>query len=212
MRNKSILLFVLLIVAFVFLLGFGLGNYFGSTDVIAGKILKQSELDAESFLIEQQLIDTFGINCEISKSRLSALSEQLWKLGKSLDSKQSIEKLGKNRYDFLKRKYHLMQIKTYSLYKNLEDDCDKELDVILFYFDKNNPDSKEQGDILDKIAENFDARIFAIEFDYAPEIKFLERFYHINKAPAIVINFQDTLTGVQDYDVIEEILLKWKKE
>ncbi len=212
MRNKSIFLFVLMIVAFVFLLGLGLGNYFGSIDAKAGKILKQSELDAESFLIEQQLIDTFGSNCDISKTRLSALSEQLWQLGKSLDSDSAREELGEEQYNFLKRKYHLMQIKTYSLYKNLENNCDKESDIILFYFNKNNPASKEQGDILDKIAENFDARIFAIEFNYAPEIKFLERYYNIDKAPAIVINFQDTLIGVQDFEVIEEILLKWKKE
>ena len=82
----------------------------------------------------------------------------------------------------------------------------------------NNLDYKEVDELV--MGQNFRtgllnsncARIFAIEFNYAPEIKFLERYYNIDKAPAIVINFQDTLIGVQDFEVIEEILLKWKKE
>ncbi len=212
MREKSKLLILILVVAFVFMLGFGLGNYFTSLGTSTSKLLKDSELNAESFLIEQQLIDTLGSDCDFSRARLSVLSEQLWHLGKVLDEESSKEELGEAKFDLLKKKFHLTQIKTYSLYKNLEKTCGKESDVILFYFNKNDPASKEQGEILDDIVNDVDAKVFAIEFAYAPEIKFLEEYYEIKKAPTLVINFKDKLDGLQPYDAVKKELTKWTSE
>ena len=206
MKKKSKFFMLVLVIAFTFVLGFSLGGYFASLDTDVNKILKESELDAESFLIEQQLAETFGLDCEFSQSRLAALSEQLWKLGQLLGKETAEQELGKEGYNFLKRKFHLMQIKTYSLYKNLEKSCGKDFDVILFYFKRNNEDSKRQGEILNQIVKNFDTKVFAIEFDYSPELKFLEQFHKVSSAPTLVVNFEKSLKGLQDYETIKKHL------
>ncbi|HDD70924.1 MAG TPA: hypothetical protein ENF94_02045 [Candidatus Woesearchaeota archaeon] len=206
MRSKSRFFVFVLLSAFIFLLGFGLGNHFALLDGGINKILKESELNAESFLVEQQLSETLGSNCVFSQERLSALSEQLWDLGKMLDKESARKDLGEKWYDLLKRKFHLMQIKTYVLYKKLEQNCGKDFDVILFYFKRDNPDSKQQGEILDRIVDDFGAKVFAVEFGYAPELRFLEQYYGIDSAPALVINFDKKLEGLQSYDVIKKIL------
>lgn len=203
MRNKSKFFVLLLIIAFVFVLGFGLGNYFTSSDGSVHKIIQESELNAESFLIEQQLIETLGANCEFSQARLSALSEQLWRLGQMLDKETAKEELGPQGYDFLKKKFHLMQIKTYALYKKLEQTCGKEFDIILFYFKREDDASKQQGEILNQVVEDFDTKVFAIEFDYSPELKFLEEFHQVSSAPTLIVNFEDNLEGLQDYEEIK---------
>ncbi len=210
--KKSKFLVLILLLFFVFLLGLGLGNYFASLDSGTSKILKESELNAESFLIEQQLIETLGSTCEFSQARLSALSEQLWNLGKMLDDESAKEELGKEKFDLLKRKFHLMQVKTYALYKKLEQNCGKDFDVILFYFKKNDIDSKKQGEILDNVVADFNTKIFAIEFDYAVELGFLEEYYNITNAPALIINFEDKFEGLQEYESIKNELEKWTSE
>jgi len=206
MRKKYKFLFLVLIIAFVFALGLCLGSHFAALDGGVHRILKESELNAESFLIEQQLIETLGSDCGFSQDRLAALSEQLWKLGVMLDKESAEEELGEEGYNFLKRKFHLMQIKTYALYKKLEQNCGKEFDVILFYFKRDDPASRQQGDILNQVVNDLDAKVFAIEFGYSPELKFLEEYHEVASAPALVVNFEKRLEGLQEYEAIKRHL------
>lgn len=206
MRKRSRFLVLILIVAFVFFLGFGVGSYFVSLDGDVSKFVKESELNSESFLVEQQLIETFGSDCVFSQGRLSDLSKQLWNLGKLLDDDSAKSELGESGYDYLKRKFHLMQIKTYSLYKRIEESCGKDVDVILFYFKKDDLLSKKQGDVLDQIGTEYDARVFAIELDYSPELMFLQDYYSIYEAPSLVINFDNVLREFNDFSSVENFL------
>jgi hypothetical protein len=206
MKKKINFLFIILLISFSFILGFTLGNSFSEIDGETNKLIRESELNAESFLIEQQLTEILGADCEFSQKRLSKLSEQLWHLGKILEKEDSKKEIGKERYNYLKKKFHLMQIKTYTLCKSIEENCGKKSDIILFYFKRNDEKSKKQGIILDKIVEEFKTKVFAIEFDYANEIKFLEDFYKINNAPALVINFNTIKIGLIEFDEIKKIL------
>lgn len=207
MRHRQVWLVTVLLVCVVFVVGVLVGNAWRSASTTeVSKVLKQSELSAESFLVEQELFSSFETNCGLAEKRLSSLSEELWNLGKVLSGPEARQELGAEDYDFLKRKYHLMQIRTYILYQKLQKDCEDNVNVVLFYFNKNNVDSGEQGAILDALVEKYDLKVFAVEFKYSKELEFLEDYYEITDAPTIVVNFESKLVGVSDEKKIAPLL------
>ncbi len=198
MKTKIATIAILLIVTFV--AGIILGNTYQPKDDTT-TALQQSELNAESFLIEQELFDTFETTCDVAEKRLTSLSQQLWTLGKSLSGEDAKEQLGEETYHYLKLKYHLMQIRTYVLEKNLHDDCHKPLNVILYYYAQNEQ-SKQQGQILDELAATRNIHIFAVEHQYSKELDFMEDYYSVTMAPTLIINFNTTLTGLNAQEAI----------
>jgi len=193
---KSTFITTLFLIIIVFVIGVILGNTWNTSESEEiTKILEQSELDAQSFLVEEQLFDTFKTNCPLTESRLASQSTELAKLGQLLGQDDSLELLGAQDYHYLKLKYHLMQLRTYILYKKLHDDCGKTTNVILYYFNKNDPNSAEQGRILDQIVLENDLAVFAVEYNYSPSLSFLEQYYNITSAPSLIINYDTTLKG-----------------
>ncbi len=192
---KQVLLTTILLVCIVFSIGVIVGNTWKSQAAEMSKTLRQSELDTESFIVEQELFESFETNCALAEKRLSSLSEELWKLGKVLGTPDAKEKLGSEDYNLLKRKYHLTQIRTYVLEKKLQKDCKSRTNVILFYFKQSDSSSEQQGKILDELAEQYSLHIFAVEYQYSKELEFLEDYYGITNTPTIVINFENTLQG-----------------
>ncbi|MBS3124706.1 hypothetical protein J4211_00410 [Candidatus Woesearchaeota archaeon] len=194
-RQKQVIITMFLLVAVVFVLGVVLGNSWKSADSSeVGKILRSSELDAESFRVEQELFKSFESNCELAKTRLGALSEDLARLGKVLGAKDARVQLGDD-YDFHKKKFHLMQIRTYVLEKKLTTDCADSGDVVLYYYRQGDPASEGQGRVLDELVPKHDLHVFAIEYNYSKELKFLEDYYQVNTTPTLVVNFKDVLSG-----------------
>jgi len=198
---------VLLLLIIVFILGVIAGNNLanGQSSSI-DDFLKQSELSTDSYLLEQQLFKGLEKDCDLEKIRLADLSQELWQLGKLLGEETSQKDLEPERYEYLKKKYHLMQLRTFLLYKRLNDECEQQSDVILFYFSKNNPESQEQGEILDGIVEKQDVTVFAVELNYSKEIEFVERYYVIKEAPSLVINFETIKEGLTQAEEIEELI------
>lgn len=193
--NQRLITSILLVIV-VFSTGVIIGNTWRSSDAATiTKILRQSELDAESFLVEQELFESFEANCQLSEKRLASQSQELWRLGKLLGGEDAKEKLGEPDYTFLKKKYHLMQARTYILAKKLQDDCGKQSNIILYYYQQNDPLSEQQGPILDELVDDYNLHVFAIELGYANELEFLEDYYAINKTPTLVVNFDTVLQG-----------------
>ena len=203
---KQALLITFLLVCIVFALGVLTGNSWKSESNEVSKTLRQSELDTESFLIEQELFETFETNCPLAEKRLTALSEELWKLGKILGATNAKEKLGEENYNFLKRKYHLTQIRTYVLDKKLQQNCGSKTNVILYYFTQGDQLSDQQGKILDELVEKYPLHVFAIEYDYSKELQFLEDYYEIKQSPSIVVNFGPVLQGLTTKEQIIPLL------
>ena len=191
MKQKQVLGTTILLVCVVFAIGVIVGNTWKSTEAReSAKILRQSELDTESFLVEQELFESFVTNCAFAEKRLGSLGEELWRLGKVLGTPDAEEKLEVGEYNFLKRKYHLMQIRTYVLNKKLQADCGSETNVILFYFNREDPLSEQQGKILDALVAEYNLHVFAIEFQYSKELEFIEDYYEITSTPTLVVNFE----------------------
>lgn len=209
MGRKQVFVATLLLLVVVFAIGVIVGNSFSNPALKEiNKIIRSSELSTESYLIEQEMFRGFEKNCELSKIRLSSLSNELWKLGKLLASPTAKQDLGDYQYDFLKRKYHLMQIKIFVLHYQLKNDCATSDPVILFYYGREDSGSFEQGTILDQLVKDFGIHVFAIERDYAPELNFLEQYYEINTSPSLIVNYEKKVDGLASYDELKSAIGK----
>ena len=205
--KKQVLLTTILLVCVVFSIGIILGNAWStSRSSEVSKVIQQSELDAESFLVEQELFESFETNCDLASKRLGSLSDELWKLGKVLGATDAKEKLGADDYNVLKRKYHLMQIRTYVLDKKLQANCGSTTNVILFYFKHDDPASEQQGKILDELVSQYNMHVFAIEYHYSKELEFIEDYYEITGAPTLVVNFDHVLNGLVTKEKLAPLL------
>ncbi|MCX6708109.1 MAG: hypothetical protein NTW67_00465 [Candidatus Woesearchaeota archaeon] len=203
---KQALLITTLLVCIVFVIGIILGNSWNSGQTEISKTLKQSELYTESFLVEQELFESFETNCALAEKRLSSLSDELWKMGKILGAQNAKQELGEENYNFLKRKYHLMQIRTYVLDKKLQQDCGIKTNIILFYFKQDDTLSEQQGKILDELVEQYPLHVFAIEYQYSKELEFLEDYYEIKNTPTLVVNFEKALPGLNTKEQLIPLL------
>lgn len=207
MGKKQVFVATLLLLVVVFAIGVIVGNSFSNPELKEiNKVIRNSELSTESYLIEQEMFKGFENNCELSQIRLSSLSNELWKLGKLLASPTAKQDLGDYQYDFLKRKYHLMQIKIFVLHYQLKNDCDTGDPVILFYYSKDDPASFEQGQVLDQLVKDFGIHVFAIERNYAPELSFLEQYYEITSSPSLIINYEKKVDGLASYDALKSAI------
>lgn len=190
-----------LLIVIVFSIGIIVGRSASNPELSeVNAFVKQSELTTESYLIEQELLAGLEKNCDLAQLRLTGLSSELWQLGKLLGTATAKQDLGEENYDFLKRKFHLMQIKTYTLFHRLRQDCAVNVPVILFYYSQHDPQSLEQGAILDTLVTDLDVKVFAIELNYSQELRFLEEYYDIERTPALVANFETVRRGLTSRD------------
>lgn len=209
MVKRQLFVSLILLLVIVFAIGIIVGRSVSNPELSeVDRFIKQSELTTESYLIEQELLAGFEKNCDLARIRLATLSEELWKLGKLLGSATAKQDLGAKNYDFLKRKFHLMQIKTYTLYHRLRQDCQVDIPVVLFYYQQRDPQSLEQGAILDKLVSDFDVKVFAIEYNYSAELRFLEDSYEIVRTPAVVANFDTVRQGLTSYGQLAALVGK----
>lgn len=207
MVRRQAYLSIILLLILVFVIGIIVGRSLSNQGLSqVDNFIKQSELTTESYLIEQELFAGMEKNCELANLRLSALSEELWQLGKLLGTDTAKQDLGEANYNFLKRKFHLMQIKTYTLYHGLDQDCALKVPVILFYYSQKDPKSQEQGVILDRLVRDFGVKVFAVEYNYSQELRFLEEYYEISSTPSVVINFGTVRRGLASYDELAALV------
>ncbi len=204
-KQSFLTLFLSLVITFI--AGIIVGGRLGNPELSEiSKVIKSSELSTESFLIEQEFLKGYGQSCDLAKIRLSSLSNELWQLGKLLEAPNAQKDLGEQDFSFLKRKYHLMQIRTYSLYYRLNSECGIEVPVVLFYYGKKDKSSEKQGMILDRLVEDQDIKVFAIEYNYSEELQFLQDYYGIKRTPALVVGYKTVREGITSYEEIKEEL------
>jgi len=173
------------------------------------------ELDTESFVVEQSFIDNFGgENCELIESRMRSLSRDLGLLGTTLED-YNRKKLffNQDRFDDIKRKYFLLELRTYSLRKKMHEKCKDSGEIILFFYDtKDNEESLKQGYVLDSLVKELNnVTVFSLDIDFdekEPLIKTIKNYYGIQNAPTIIINFDEKKDVFTNKAEIKQILGK----
>lgn len=203
------------------MIGWVLDNY--RTDEVL-KIIQNNELNSESYNIERRFLENMrNIDCEILTPRIERISEDLGETGRELQRYGSASDFKKEEFDYLKRRYFLMEIKFYNLIYNYQDSCKDEYTPILYFYKIDDDVSEMQGYVLDEfvkkynedtILENGDKKhgklvVLSIdgEYDKDPLISTIINTYNLNieNLPAIIINFETIREGFVGKDELETI-------
>src|SRR3989344_5337835 len=198
--RKDVFISTFIIVAGIFVLGLYLGSKLDSYRIDDLKMqIGKSELDAESFIIEMGFVDSFSENkCVIVKPIIDELSGELGDIGKTLTKYDERGVFDKNEYDTLKRRYFILEIKAYTLRKELKEECDEDKNVILYFYDINNNDeSLRQGYVLDSMVNrNQNITVFSIDREFKePLLETVKRHYNVTRGPTIILNFDKKFEG-----------------
>lgn len=206
--KKHFFVILLIFVILIFMSGFIFGRVTQSTELSEVEIfIKESELNTRSYVLEQDLLsENEEISCSISQERLNNLASRTSTLGQKLDDQDQVGSISKEDYDYLKRRYHLDQMRLYVQTKQHYDSCPGSKTPILFFYTPSSESSLEQGEILDQVVENKDLTVLAIQYDYSPDLEFVQTYFGITTTPSLVINYDTKVVGLTGYDNILEIL------
>src|SRR3989338_7446448 len=183
--RKIMLLTAFLIAIFIFLAGAYVGFVLDSYRVDdVGSSIYNTELDAESFVIENEFFDTFGIiDCNLLSRRTKMMGDDLGEIGRTLVRYDNKKLTHGEEYNSLRRKYFLLELKAYTLFKQMDQTCGvKRPNIILFFYDtKNNQESLNQGYVLDGlVGKRDDLVVLSLDKDFNDTaISSLVSYYNI---------------------------------
>lgn len=171
--------------------------------------LNQNELNAESYNIEKDFIASFGGDkCSLSRPRVESLSEELGRIGSILTSYESSRVFESSDINYLKRKYFLLEIKSYNLFESLKEECNYNYTTILFFYDLNDVISLRQGSVLDALV-NMKPNVNIFSFDRAfkedPAFETFKLHYNITSSPTMIINNKIRMEGLVDFEGLLKI-------
>ncbi len=191
--QKSIFLTSLVITVVIFSIGL-LINYsldYMRIDVILDTV-ETHELDIRSYLIQQEFIDTFGGDkCEFMHSKVNDLKEELKQVGVDLSNYGGKSFFKKKDFDYLKRKYFLLELNFYNLIERLNKECGKSYIPAIFFYEIDHNPSEMQGYILEDVSKgNKNLIVLSFDKDYPDEplLNLLKLKYNITKAPTTIID------------------------
>jgi len=190
------------------LLGYTLDN-FRSDDILDD--LKLNEIETESYVVEQMFWDSVEEEgCGSIELRMASVSEELGELGNLLASYQSKSLFSDEEFVYLARSYFLQEIKSYSLFVRMKEECNFSNDVILFFYDPEGTDSESQGYVLDMVVTrtNHTVMIYSInaEFEGESAIDSIKLYYNVTTTPTLVINGDVKKEGYVSVNEVLELL------
>ena len=171
-------------------------------DLVAN--INQNELNTESYSVEKEFLGTFGGDkCSLSSPRVKALSEEIVNIGRLLTKYETTSVFEQSEFNYLKRKYSLLEIKAYSLFTQLKEECNYNYTTILFFYDINDDNSLRQGHVLDALVKiNSNIHIFSFDrlFREDPTMETVKIHYNITSSPTLIINNKIKKEGLADLE------------
>lgn len=214
--QKSIFFTSLIITISVFSIGLIL-NYaldYARIDAVLGMI-ESHELDTEAYIVEEEFAEVFNQDkCYLMKEKTYDLKKELAKVAQDLTNYGSKSVFKKHDFDYLKRRYFLLELKFYSLISELRNRCASAPIPILFFYEIDDDISTRQGYVLDDINQIDEFRqkivILSLDKDYEDEplIDMLNIKFNITKAPTIIINDEIKKEGIIYTSEINNTILK----
>lgn len=194
--KKYVVITSFIITIAVFSAGVIIGKFLDNyrfTDVV--DTMRETEINTESYVVEQQFIEKFGgRSCELLRPRLIELSRDLSTIGQSLTLYESgAMLLDKKDYDYLKRRYFVLEARTYMYELQAKYSCGDNRTLILFFYSgQDEVPSIKQGYVLDEMYREYKNNVsihsFDINFQNSTITDILEKYYNITEAPTIVVN------------------------
>ncbi len=215
-KQKKVLWQSLLLTILIFAAGILINHLFDTFRIsIIENVMQVHEIDSEAYRLERFFTETFGgEECEIMVSRISNLKKEVRKVGDDLGSYSRFSFFRRKDYDYLKRKYFLLELRFLSLIQKLNSECDKPYLPIIFFYEIDDDASERQGFILQDMSEEYDQQlvILSLDKDYKDEplVKLLAGNYNITQAPALVIDGQ-VYTGLVYTGMLNNTINKFLK-
>lgn len=192
-RKHIILIsFLLTVLIFFFAIIISYGLDFVRIDEILTTI-DDYKLSTDSYIVETEFMDVFGGDrCEIMKKRISDLKQEIEDVGEDLSKYGQKSFFKKKDFDYLKRKYFILELKLYSWINELNDNCDNKYSTILFFYRIDDDISERQGYILTELAKEQQDKVFVFSFDGGyedePLIDLIKLQYNVTNFPTMIVN------------------------
>lgn len=187
----------------IFFIGFFSGLSFSDKSLNEYQIsYHNAQLNLKSFYQRSQFMNIFEFNlCE--DNLINDLSQEMYEIANELTELENKGKVDTMNYDLMKKQHNVNQVNFYVEYKKYIELCNVSPNIIIFFFNASNPIiAQKQGIVLDKIVTEKNTIIIPMDYHYTPAVKFFYDYYHVNELPSLVINFNKTLMGYQDYETI----------
>ncbi len=183
------LVITLVIFALGLLLSYGLD--FARINHIT-RIMQDHEISSRAYKMEMDFIDTFGGDkCDLMIDKIDELKSEIAQVGQDLSNYGGKSFFKKNDFDYLKRKYFLLEMKFYVLVKDFNIECGKSYVSVIFFYEIDNDDSERQGYVLDDIGQSMRDKAVILSFDKdyddEPALDILKNKYGVEEAPTIII-------------------------
>lgn len=164
-------------------------------------VMQSQELDTEAYLLEKSFIEEFGGDvCASLNDRIYELKSELSNVGADLTNYGGKTLFKKTDFDYLKRKYFLLEIKLYTLINDLNTRCGQTYIPILFFYEIDDVESERQGYILEDVSISHPQTVAVLSFDLEYEdepllLRLIER-YNVTHAPTLIINNNKTINSL----------------
>ena len=204
-KGKTFILFIV----FALFLGFFLGWLANSSTLTEIEIeLENLNLDLRSFNEFIAFAEIFELDtCD--PIFIDYLGRKIYESGLTLEAMEEEGQIDTPEYSFLKQRHNINQVIYYAELKKFKDKCDFEKNVILFFFDGENPEeSQRQGRVIGEIRRERDFVLLPMDYGYTKHIDYFYEFHEIRELPTLIINYQTKLEGHQDKETLLNIL-KW---
>jgi len=192
-KRKHIFLTSLILTILIFAAGIML-NYgldFIRLNVVSDVMLTH-ELNTDAYLAEQEFTDFFGgAHCDVMNKRIASLKEEIHKVGTDLSSYSRFSFFNKKDFDYLKRKYFLLQLRLWSHIEKLNKECGQSIVPVLFFYEIDQDASERQGFILQEVSKNFEDSVFVVtldkDYEDEPLVELLALRFNVTRAPTIIV-------------------------
>ena len=169
-------------------------------------LLSESDLNSQSYLINQDFYSVFGGDwCKNALPLAEKVSLESVRVGRLLSSYESKKFYNEDEYNYLKRKYFLLELNAFILFTKMNQNCKTKNHMILFFYDIDQGSSIAQGTNLDELVEeNKLVYVFSFDRTYTQEplLESIKTQYNITKSPTLIINSNKKLEGFTTYKEI----------
>ncbi|MBS3118019.1 hypothetical protein J4430_04030 [Candidatus Woesearchaeota archaeon] len=216
---KKNILVSLAIASLIFIGGLGLGvgiDNLRSKEVL--KNLQRNELETESYLLQERLLRDFKQNaCEILSTRINKMKYATVEIGQQLGEYSKKRVSYEKDFDYLKRKYFILEVQFMMLIQDLQKHCDEDIVYILFFYTIDNQESIKQGYVLTNLEKEYEDNliVLSIDKDYhdEPLVDTLKQGYNITHPTTVVVNDEVIKEGfIGSAELKKQIERKFKAE
>ena len=192
-------------------LGFWSGWVFSSDSIEELRIdFGQTQLDLNSVSQRFEFANIFESSNECNSELFEDVSWKLYESSLKLTELEEEGKIDSDYYKFLKERHNMNQVYFYSEYKSYYENCDNSSNIVLFFFNSQEPDiAQKQGSNLDVVVEEVeDIIVLPMDYNSSKNLNYFYEHYNVSELPTIVVNYEEVFEGVTSSDEIINFIEK----